>query len=144
MPRINDAEALRDWLRGCPAIAGESAFGVDYLGDVPGSFALRALPSEVKYRTNILGGTAPLPRQSREYALEARAAYGAEPGQNLENLELFQAIAGWMLAENAAGRFPEWEEGRVTAILPAVCAAPEDAGSDSARYRLRIRVEYEV
>lgn len=144
MPQINDVGALRDWLRTCPAIARESAFGVDYLGEAPGGYALCAVPSEVKYRENILGETAPLARQSRDFWLDLRAPYGADAGQNLGNLEGMRAVADWVLAQSAAGNLPEWRAGRVTAVAPTVCAAPEDTGSGDARYRLRLRVAYEI
>ena len=143
MPQINNAGALREWLRTCPAIDRTRPFGVDYLGDGPG-YALSAIPSALKYRENILGGTALEPRQSREYWLDAREPYGGELAQNLDNLGFFQDVADWILAQNAAGNLPEWSGGRVTAVLPALSAAPDGADSDSARYRLRLRVTYEI
>ncbi|MBR1820451.1 MAG: hypothetical protein IJ769_02380 [Clostridia bacterium] len=144
MPRSNNAGALRNWLRECPEIARGNAFGVDYLGDAPGSYALSSVPSELKYRENILGRALLQTRQRQEYWLDARAPYGADANQNLDNLAFFQAVARWMQAQNDAGRFPEWEGGRVVAILPVLSAAPENAGGDAARYRIRIRVEFEI
>lgn len=144
MPQINDVGALRDWLRTCPAIARESAFGVDYLGDMPGGFALCSVPSEAKYRENILGEAAPMPRQSRDFWLDVRAPYGADAGQNLDNLALMRSIADWIRAQSAAGNLPEWQGVRVTGIVPAAGVSVEDAGSDAARYRMRMRVEYEI
>ena len=144
MARINNAEALRQWLRGCPWIARESAFDVDWLGDGTGGFALSAAPSQPEYRENILGRKAPPAKQGREFWLDARLPHGADVAQNLSNLGFLQRVEHWILAQNAAGAFPEWEGGRVTAILPALTGAPEDVGSGWARYRMKLRVEYEA
>lgn len=144
MPQINNAEALRDWLRDCPMIARESDFGVDWLGDGAGGFALCAAPSEPTYREDILGRKAMSRRQGREFWLDARLPCGADVAQNLANLGFLQRVEAWVLAQNAAGAFPRWEGGRVTAILPTLTGTPVDFGSGEARYRLKLRVEYEA
>ena len=143
MARINNAEALRDWLRTCPEIDRTAAFSVDFLGDQAG-YALCAAPSELAWRENILGEAKPAPMQRTDYWLDARMPVGADAGQGLDNLAHWQAMASWIAAQSAAGRLPDWESGRVTAVLPAVSAAPVEAGADMARYRLRLRVEYET
>ena len=40
MAQSNDVEALRDWLRTCPAIDRAAPFGVDYLGAEAGCWAI--------------------------------------------------------------------------------------------------------
>lgn len=136
---INGAQALRNWLRGCPEI-GRGAFGADYLGMEPGSWSLNALPGAVQYRENILGQRTPEDRQEREFQLDWRADYGAQAGQNLENLGVLQRVGEWILEQSAEGSLPEWEGGRVTAILPEQNGAAAETGSGEARYRLRLRV----
>lgn len=144
MAGINNAEALRAWLRSCPAIPRESPFGADYLGDEAGGWALCAAPTKASARENILGEAALSRRQEREYWLDARLPYSGDAARNLENLGILQAVEAWVLAQNAAGAFPQWEGGRVTAILPTVSAAPKEFGADAARYRMKLRVEFEA
>lgn len=144
MSQINNAAALREWLRGCPLIPRGSAFGADWLGDGAGGFALCAVPSPPAYRENIIGRKTLSGRQGREFWLDARLPYGADAAQNLANLGFLQRVEAWILAQNAAGAFPEWEGGRVTAILPTLSGAPEGFSSGEARYRLKLRVEYEA
>ena len=144
MARNDETGALRDWLRTCPAIDREAAFGVDYLGARAGSWALCAAPSQLRRRGNILGEAALERAQGREYRLEYRGAYGADAAQNLANLEKLRAVAEWMWAKSAAGELPEWSGGRATAVLPALTAAPLETGSDAARYRMGLRVECEL
>lgn len=144
MARNDGTGALRAWLRTCPAIDREAAFGVDYLGAQVGSWALCAVPSQCARRENILGEAAPARRQSREYRLDYRGAYGADAAGNLANLDRLRAVAEWMWAKSAAGELPEWEGGRATAVLPALTAAPQNPGSDAARYRMGLRMEFEL
>ena len=144
MPQINDVGALRDWLRTCPVIPRESAFGVDYLGDTPDGYALCSMPAEAKYRENILGETALLPRQNRDFRLDARMPYGADPGQNLDNLARMRAIADWIRTRSAEGELPAWSAGRVIAVVPGLSAGPTDVASGTARYRMGLRVVVEM
>ena len=85
---VNDAGALRQWLRGCPELDGRRSFGVDWLSDVPGSWALcsAAPPAE---RRNILGGRLP---GSGEYRLALRAP--ADGGA--QALERLRRVSEWI------------------------------------------------
>ena len=53
MPEINNAEVLRAWLMGCPAIAG-SAFGMDYLGDAKAAIRLGS-SGQIQLYTRVAG-----------------------------------------------------------------------------------------
>ncbi len=139
-----DARALRAWLRDCPAIDCEAAFGVDYLGAEAGSWAICSLATELKRRENILGETALARRQSREYGLDFRGIHSGDPAGNMENLGRLDEAAAWVRERSAAGDLPQWNGGRVTAVLPATSAAVEEIGKGTARYRLRLRVECEM
>ena len=144
MAQSNDARALREWLRDCPAIGREAAFGVDYLGAEAGCWAICGLAAVWKRRENILGEAALARRQTREFALDYRGIHSGDPAGNLENLERMDAAAAWTRLRSAAGELPEWTGGRVAAVLPAGPAAVEQIGKGTARYRLRLRVEYEL
>ena len=144
MAHGNDVEALRAWLRCCPAIGREAVFGVDYLGAEAGSWVICGLASELKRRENIMGEAALARRQAREYALDFRGTHSGDPAGNLENLERMSGAAEWMRGMSAGGNLPEWPGGRLTAVLPARQAAVEDVGRGTARYRLRLRAEYEL
>lgn len=143
MARDDGTGALRDWLRTCPEIEGEAAFGVDFLGAEAGSWALCGAASDLKRRENILGEAALADRQSREYRLDYRGSCGASAAQNLANLARLEAVAEWVRAQNALGLLPVWAGGRATAVLPAKTVEAEAVAGDAARYRLRLRMDYE-
>ncbi len=143
MARDDGTGALRDWLRTCPEIDREAAFGVDYLGAEAGSWALCGAASDLKRRENILGEAALEDRQSREYRLDYRGSCVASAAQNLANLERLEAVAEWMRVQNALGALPAWEGGHATAVLPAKTVEAEALAGAAARYRLRLRMDYE-
>ena len=140
MTAVNNAEALREWLRGCPAIGRERTFGADYLGESAGECSLYAAPTELGYRENILGEVAPLTKQPREFILALRAGLGANARENMDSLNFFQEVVRWIWAQNAAHSFPGWEGGTVRAIVPTLAPAQDQADVDTARYQMRLRV----
>ena len=144
MQRIDNAGALRAWLRGCPAIDPARPFGVDHLTPGAGGYALCAAAGELKMRENILGRVEPLSKQTQDYLFAVRGDNGADAAGGLESLALLQAVAAWIRAQNAAGNLPARGDGRVTAALPVAYGAAVDFGADTARYQMRIRVFYET
>ena len=140
---IDNTASLRTWLRGCPMVEGTRLFGVDYLADEEG-YSLDAVPTALKYRENILGEMVLVERQEQNFVFASRDLYGAEVQQNLDNLAFFQAVVAWIIQQNNARRFPEWEGGEVTSILPTLSAYPIALGSAYARYQIQIKVTYRV
>ena len=140
---INNTASMRTWLRGCPEIVQARAFGADYLADDE-SYSLDVTPTALKYRENILGEMVLRERQEQNYVLASRDPYGADLQQNLDNLAFFQAVAKWIIDQNNARSFPDWEGGEVVAIVPTLTAYPIAMGSAFARYQIQIKVTYRV
>lgn len=141
---VNNTEKLRAWLRTCPTIASGKYFGADYIGENATEYALISTPSTLRYRENILGDRIMLTRQEQNFVFAARVPYGSDVQQNLDNLKFFQDVASWIQAQNAAGNFPEWEGGVISAIEAITTGAPVMTGPDAARYQIQIRVSYKV
>ena len=144
MPEVNNTERFRAWLRTCPAIAQSQYFGADYIGETATEYAVMSTPSGLRYRENILGTRFLLTTQEQNFVFAAKVPYGSDVHQNLENLGFFQDVAAWIAAQNAAGNFPEWEGGTVTAIECTNTGAPIQTGPDAARYQFQIRVTYKI
>ena len=143
MTGINNASTMRAWLRRCPALESERRFGADYLGDEE-SYSLDAVPTALKYRENILGEMNLLDKQEQNFVFASREPYGADFRQNLDNLGVMQAVAGWIIDRNNARDFPDWEDGEVLAIVPTLTGYPIALGSAFARYQIQIKVTYRV
>lgn len=144
MPDISNAQRLRTWLFGCEAIDAGKRFGVDYLGDEPTEYALITVPSTLKWKENILGERKLKNEQEQNFIFASQEYYGADVAQNLQNLAFYQAVMNWVIAQNAAQVFPEWEGGVVTGITPTLTGGPIAYGAGVARYQIQLRVDYKV
>lgn len=139
---LNNAEQLRLWFRGCPAIADGNRFRVDYLAENPTEYAIYAVPSQLNYKENVLGEEIPLPVQTINYIFASKESYGADVEQNLANLGFYDEIVAWILEQNAQRNFPPINEGRIRSIVPTLTAYPIEVGSDAARYQIQLRITY--
>lgn len=140
---INNTASIRTWLRGCTDIERNRVFGADYLADNE-SYSLDVTPTALRYRENILGETVLQEKQEQNYVFASREPYGDEYQQNLNNLAFFQAVFAWIISQNNARNFPQWEGGEITSIVPTLSAYPITMGSAYARYQIQIKVTYRV
>lgn len=138
----NNTEHLRDWFRTCPAISRANRFRVDYLAEDSTEYALYSVPSAFKYRENILGEEIPEANQVQNFIFASKAPFGADIRQNLDNLAFFQSVTEWIIAQNAARVFPEWDGGTVKSIVPTLTAYPAQVGASAAKYQIQIRISY--
>lgn len=144
MPEINNTDKFRSWLRTCPSIAKSKYFGADYIGESATQYAVISVPSQLRYKDNIWGERAFRQKQEQNFVFAAKAPYGSDTPQNLDNLGFFQDVATWIYEQNKAGNFPEWDGGIITAIEVQNTGAPIQVGPDSARYQFQIKVYYNL
>ena len=143
MPGINNAGAVRAWLRNCPEVVRARAFGADYLGEKE-SYSLDVVPTALKYVENILGEYVLRETQEQNFVFASRDPYGGEFQQNLDNLGVMQDVAAWIIDRNNARDFPEWDGGEVVAIVPTISGYPIAMGSAFARYQIQLKITYRV
>lgn len=139
---LNNAEQLRAWFRGCPALSDGKRFRMDYLAENPTEYALYAVPSQINYRENVLGEEVPTDIQAINYIFASKESYGADVEQNLANLGFYDEVVAWVLEQNTLRNFPQINEGRIKSIVPTLTAYPIEIGSDAARYQIQLRITY--
>ena len=144
MPEINNAEAIRAWLITCPHIAASKYFGADYMGGDSTEYAVISVPSTLRYRENICGKRVLRETQEENYIFAAKVPYGKDVRQNLDNLAFFKNVSKWIAAQNAAGNFPEWDGGKITAIECTNTGAPVQTNTNDARYQFQLKVTYKI
>lgn len=142
MAEANNTANLRDWFRECPAISKANRFRADYLAENPTEYGLFSSPSSLLSHENILGETVLNDIQIQNFILASREPYGSDASQNLANLLFYQDVMKWIIDQNNAGNFPEWDGGVVRAILPTLTAYPVQGGSTMAKYQIQISVTY--
>ena len=141
-PSLNNTEQLRDWFRTCPTIQAANRFRVDYVGDSPTEYAIDSVPTSLKYHENILGEEVLDDKQTQNFIFASREPYGADIQQNLLNLGFYQSVINWILEQNAARNFPEWNDGRIQSIVPTLTGAPVQVGSNAAKYQIQLKITY--
>ena len=142
MPEVNTVENLREWLRSCPAFDRKNRFKVDYLGANPTEYAVFASPSPLTFKTDILGNVSFDQRQSLNFIIASREAYGADVRRNLENLGFFDEVISWIYDQNKTKNFPEIREGAVISITPTLTQYVFEAGPDNACYQIQAKITY--
>lgn len=145
----SNAERLRAWFRSCPAILDANRFRVDYLAENPTEYAIYAVPSTLRYHENILGNEVLDDVQVQNFIFASKESYGADIQQNLANLGFYDAVVSWILEQNNARNFPdwevdypEWENARIKSIVPTLTAYVAQAGADAAKYQIQLRITY--
>lgn len=141
VPKTN-TEYLRDWFRTCPALSKKNRFRVDYLAEDPTEYALYSVPTTINYRENVLGEEIPTDIQTLDFIFASKEQYGADVQQNLANIGFYDAVVGWIIEQNAVRNFPVINEGRVKSIVPTLTQYVADAGSDSAKYQIQLKMTY--
>lgn len=142
MSEGNNAQQLRTWFRTCPILASGVRFNADYVAGKATEYAIYSVPSPLKYHENILGDEVPDDDQAQNFIFVAELPYGADVQQNLANLGFMQAVAGWILQQNAERTFPAWAGGRVKSVLPTLTGAPVQASANTAKYQIQLKINY--
>lgn len=137
----NSIEAVRQWFRGCPLLAGERV-GVNYIGEKPTSFAVIASPSSIVTHQNVLGEDVPNDEQQLNFVFAATDSYGADIASNAATQKMYDDIVQWILDQNAAKNLPQIPVGKVRSITPTLTAYPSQVGADTAVYRIQLRIIY--
>lgn len=146
LPETTDIniEYLRQWLRGCPVLSDKYRFGINYLAENPTEYAIYQVPSTILYVENVIGEEVPADVQSINYIFASKESYGADIQQNLVNVSFYDAIVTWIIEQNSMRNFPQMAGGQIKSIVPTLTAYVAEAGSDTARYQIQIRITYKT
>ena len=142
MSESNNTEAIRSWFRACDALVAGTRFNADFVAGRSTEYAIYSVPSSLNYKKNILGDEVLANDQTQNFIFAAELPYGEDARQNLANLGFMQTIMNWVITQNAARNFPDWDGGSVKSILPTQTSAPVRVGGSSAKYQFQIKVDY--
>lgn len=142
MPTINNVEHLRRWFRECPALSANNRFRVDYLTEEPTEYALFSVPTTINYRENVLGESIPTDIQTLNFIFASKEAFGADEQQNIANYGFFQDVVDWIIMQNTTRNLPRINEGRVLSVAPTLTQYVSEAGANSAKYQIQLKMAY--
>lgn len=141
MPFVNNVESLRAWFDTCPHLQPDKPLTVDYTGGEPVEYSIFSVPSEIKYKTNVLGEEVPHEIQTLDYIFASIENYGKNK-VNVANLGFYQKVIDWIMEQSAARNLPAIDGGVITSIRPTLTAYVNQAGASSARYQINIKITY--
>lgn len=128
-------EAVREWLRSCPALAG-ARIGVDYLAADIGSWVIDVMPTSPVLKTYITGAT------QRQYTFEvaAKLPYADDITNNIENLTLCESVESWIKNTTTLPELPEGCSAQSAEVTSTAYASYAD--TRTARYSVTGRIIY--
>lgn len=135
-------EALQAWFRTCPRLTSGAKVGVDWLPDEPLEYAIYATPTTIRTRENVLGEEVPLDIQTQNFIFASKERFGADIGQNLNNQAFYESIIAWIWEQNERRNLPQIPNGTVKSIVPTLTAFIAEAGADTARYQIQLKLTY--
>ncbi len=142
MQFVNNVESLRAWFDTCPHLAPGRPLTVDYTGGAAVEYSIFAVPSEIKYKTNVLGETTPQEIQTLDYIFASIENHGKINKVNTANHVFYQKVIDWIMEQSAAGNLPEINNGKITSIIPTLTAYVHSATAAEARYQINIKITY--
>ena len=135
-------EAIRDWLRECPAIKKGNRFGIDNLTADPTEYAVYLSPSNLATGVDIFGEVFIKPEQEQIFVFASREKHPRDVLQALANHGFYEEVISWMISQNKQKNFPEIEAGTVISIVPTLTQYLFEAGANSGRYQISCKMKY--
>lgn len=90
----------------------------------------------------MLGEEVPNDIQTLNYIFASKEQYGSDTRQNIDNLSFYDTVVNWIIEQNSIRNLPKINEGRIKSIVPTLTQYVADAGSDSAKYQIQLRITY--
>lgn len=139
---FNNTDELRKWFRKCPALSDSNRFRINYLSEAPTEYAIYAVPSSIKYHENVLGESIPDDIQTINFIFASKESYGADVQQNLAAMGFYDEVIAWIVQQNVVRNYPQINEGVVKSIVPTLTTYLAQAGADSAKYQINLKMTY--
>lgn len=138
MSETNMMEQVRKFLRTYPPLA-EGKLHVDFLPEDARSYSIEAVPAQEIIRSYVDGSSV---RQFL-FVVASREFYGAEIGQQLDNLDFYDGFSAWLAEQTRAGNLPALGEKRKAILLESTTGGYALAAeANKARYQIQCRLEF--
>lgn len=130
--------AVRDWLAGYPGFRG-GRIAVDFLAPEAASYSVDATPIQSVVKQYMDGSSI----RQFAFVFAARAPWGADTRQQIENAGFFEDLAAWLEQKSKARELPDLGAGRRSQKLEVTASgylfAPE---TELARYQMQCKLTY--
>lgn len=135
-------KVMRDWLLTCPLFEEQlGEFGtlrMNFLGPDPVQFAIEDSPTDPVLQ-RYLSGTL----RAKNYALTSRMDFTASQTEAAANSGFFDALCGWIDAQNDAQRLPELDGGlQPRAVAVNTTGYIIQTSSSTCKFQLQLQLQY--
>lgn len=132
-------EAIRNYFLNCPLISSDYKINVDYLGVESVEYTIDSAPVEPILKRYADGGAL----KQYVFVFGSREYYGADTLQNMENSGFYQKFSEWIENQSDLGNLPLLNGGKVAKRIETTTQGYLfDAGDDSAKYQIQLRLTY--
>lgn len=139
---VDEVKAIRAWLRTCPLINASAPFMIDYFDDDPTCYAIYSSPSEITYKTDILGNTYADSVQTKSFYFRVSMPATADARVMADNLELLNGLITWMQTQALTKNWPVISGYRVIALLPTLSPYAMKSSTNEMSYQITIQLRY--
>lgn len=135
-------EAIRDYIKNCPALGELTEVNVDFLDAEVGDYSIEEVICNPVVRRFVDGS------EERQFlfVFASRRFYSTDSNrQNIENLHLFDQIYEWLEQNNNNGVFPALDDGFEPISIGALTGGYiqfVSNGQQSARYQIQCKLTY--
>lgn len=131
-------DATRAWLRDqCPLIDRKNRFTPNYLGTEPTEYTLRT--ASESHKEDVLG----FDTATYNLVFVAQLPFGRALAPNTSASDFFSRLSAWIRGQERAHNYPVVSGYRITQIEASNAGVITQAGADTARYQLQIRLTAE-
>lgn len=146
MAAATTIEALRQWLKTCPLIAGEqeatgAAFRIAGLEEDATAFSIEDSPGDPIVDAYLSGWD-----MAKNFLFLSRREYGETDLQNIRSSGFFEQLADWVLQQNARRQLPDLSgcgRGRTaTGVFVSSTGFIVTSEAGSCRMQMQLRLAY--
>jgi hypothetical protein len=127
---------IRDFIKSLAIVDSFTRINVDYLGDTPTEYVIEPVPTERIIKQYVDGSTL------NQYVFQfgSRKSYSSDVIENMQNSEFYESFEKCINWCNRQSILPN-----ITGIQSIEClnvGTIQDAGTDTAKYSIQMRVTY--
>lgn len=131
---MNNDIHVRDWMKACPFVQGETVSEDGRL-----EYGIYPSPITTRYHENVLGEMVADELQEMSFVFTAKRAYRDDMASRYA---FYQNVFNWVEQQNKIGNFPKINEGIVRSVTPQMSQYVSEPNNGNERSELQIQVTY--
>lgn len=132
-------KSIRDFMRKCPLLEGNSKINVDYLPNNAVEYSIDAVPSDNIVSSYVGGGDV----KQFVFVFASKQPYGSDVLTNIDNSGFYEDLSAWIGSKSEDLDLPVLTKGREPMYMEVLSSGYLfQADEDKARYQIQLRLVY--